>query len=148
VRYKPISIELAKQLFIGNSPKKREVLFIKRTSLMIKMSIRIKPNMNAQKEFEQTLVGMQIEDTHISGLIDNWQNEKGCNYYVLNRENENVFCLESKWQSRKELEDHFRSKDFMLLMGAIDVLCEKPEVKINDGKISYGMEIIEAALGE
>jgi quinol monooxygenase YgiN len=115
---------------------------------MIKMSIRVKPNINAQKEFEQTLVGTQIDDTHISGLIDKWLNDKGCINYVLHRENENKFCLESEWLSRKELEDHFRSKDFMLLMGAIDVLCEKPVVKINDDKSSFGMEFIKSALGE
>ena len=62
--------------------------------------------------------------------------------------NENEFCLESEWQSRRELKDHFRGKDFMLLMGAINVLCKKPEVKINDSKASYGMEFIEAVLGE
>jgi hypothetical protein len=33
-------------------------------------------------------------------------------------------------------------------MGAINVLCEKPEVKINDSKASYGMEVIKAILGE
>lgn len=115
---------------------------------MIKMSIRVKPNVNAQKEFEQTLVGMKIDDTHISGLINKWRNEKGCICYVLHRENESIFCLESEWQSRRELKDHFRGKGFTLLMGAINVLCKKPEVKINDSKASYGMEFIEAVLGE
>ena len=113
---------------------------------MIKMSIKVKANLNVQKEFEQTLVGMQIEDTHISGFIEKWRNEKGCINYVLHREDENIFYLESEWQSRKELEDHFRSKDFMLLMGAINVLCEKPVVKINDGKSSFGMEFIKSVL--
>ena len=113
---------------------------------MIKMSIRVKANVNAQKEFEQTLVGMKIDDTHISGLIDKWRNEKGCICYLLHRENESIFCLESEWQSQRELKDHFRGKDFMLLMGAIDVLCEKPVVKINDGKSSFGMEFIKSVL--
>jgi len=115
-------------------------------SLLIKMTIRVKAHGNAQKEFEQTLVGIQIDDTHISGLIENWRNEKGCINYVLHRENENIFCLESEWQSRRELKDHFRGKDFMLLMGAIDVLCEKPVVKITDGKSSFGMEFIKSVL--
>ena len=113
---------------------------------MIKMSIRVKPNVNAQKEFEQTLVGMKIDDTDISGLIDKWRNEKGCICYLLHRENESIFCLESEWQSQRELKDHFRGKDFMLLMGAIDVLCEKPVVKIIDGKSSFGMEFIKSVL--
>jgi len=117
-----------------------------KASLMIKMTIRIKPHGNAKKEFEQTLVGIQIDDTHISGLIENWRNEKGCINYVLHGENESIFCLESEWQSREELEDHFRSKGFTLLMGAIDVLCEKPVVKITDGKSSFGMEFIKSVL--
>lgn len=62
--------------------------------------------------------------------------------------NENEFCLESEWQSRVKLEDHFRGKGLTLLMGAINVLCEKPEVNINDAKASYEMEFIEAVLGE
>ena len=121
-------------------------LSFKKVSLMIKMSIRVKPNVSAQKEFEQALVGMQIEDTHISGLIEKCRNDKGCINYVLHRENENIFCLESEWQSRRELKDHFRGKDFMLLMGAVDVLCEKPVVKITDGKSSFGMEFIKSVL--
>lgn len=115
---------------------------------MIKMSISVKPNLNAQKEFEQTLVGMQIKNTHISGLIEKWRNENGCIRYLLHRENENEFYLESEWKSLEELEDHFRSKDFLLLMGAINVLCEQPKVKIKDDKASYGMDFIKNILGE
>ena len=115
---------------------------------MIKMSISVKPNLNAQKEFEQTLVGMQIENIHISGLIEKWRNEKGCIRYLLHRENENEFYLESEWQSREELEDHIRGNGFTLLMGAINVLCEQPDVKIKDDKASYGMDFIKNVLGE
>lgn len=117
-----------------------------KASLMIKMTIRVKPHSNAQKEFEQTLVGIQIDDTHISGLIEKWRTENGCICYLLHRENEDEFCLESEWLSREELEDHFRGKGFTLLMGAIDVLCETPEVNITDGKSSLGMEFIKSVL--
>jgi quinol monooxygenase YgiN len=110
------------------------------------MTIRIKPNVNGQKEFEQTLVGMQIDDTQISGLIENWRNEKGCVSCHLYMEEEDKFCLVSEWQSWEDIENHFQSKGFTLLMGAIDVLCETPEVNITDGKSSLGMEFIKFVL--
>jgi quinol monooxygenase YgiN len=115
---------------------------------MMKMSIRVKTHPKNQQEFEQTVAGVQLEGTQISGLIERWRNEKGCISYHLQRKSEDEFCLESQWGSREELENHFRSKGFMLLMGAIDVLCEPPEVEISDGKSSFGKETIRAARGE
>lgn len=115
---------------------------------MMKMSLRVKTHPNNQEEFEQTVAGVQLEGTQISGLIERWRNEKGCISYHLQRENEDEFSLESQWRSREELENHFRSKGFTLLMGAIDVLCELSEVEITDGKSSFGMAAIKAARGE
>jgi hypothetical protein len=44
-----------------------------------------------------------------------------------------------------ELENHFRSHLFSVLLGAMDVLCKSSEVKIVDGSLTMSMEAIEAA---
>jgi quinol monooxygenase YgiN len=81
----------------------------------------------------------------IESLIKEFRKEKGCLNYHLKRENENKYCLESEWQSMDELENHFRSHLFSVLLGAMDVLCKSSEVKIVDGSLTMSMEAIEAA---
>ena len=41
------------------------------------------------------------------------------------------------------MENHFQINLFAVLMGAIRVLCEEPEVNINDGSRMMGMEAID-----
>lgn len=115
---------------------------------MIPMIICVKTHSNNQMEFEQTLEEFQSDGTQITGLIKKWQNENGCLSYQLHRENVGNYSLESKWQSWDDLNNHFRSKNFTLFLGAINVLCETPEVIITDGKSSFGIEAIKAARGE
>jgi quinol monooxygenase YgiN len=115
---------------------------------MVTIIIRVKTIQNKHQEFEQIFGGLQIEDTEISGLLKEWRNEKGCISHHLYKEEEDKFCLVSEWQSWEDIESHFRSMGFTLLMGAIDVLCETPEVNIADGKSSFGIEAIKAARGE
>lgn len=115
---------------------------------MITMIIRVKTTPNNHQEFEQIFGGLKIEGAEISGLMKKWRNEKGCISYHLYKENEDKFCLVSEWQSREDIESHFRSNGFTLLMGAIDVLCETPEVNITNGKSSFGIEAIKVARGE
>jgi len=113
---------------------------------MVTIIIRVKTIQNKHQEFEQIFGGLHIEDTEISGLLKKWRNEKGCVSCHLYMEEEDKFCLVSEWQSWEDIESHFQSKGFTLLMGAIDVLCETPEVNITDGKSSFGMEFIKSAL--
>ena len=113
---------------------------------MVTVIIRVKTIQNKHQEFEQIFGDLHIEDTEISGLMKKWRNEKGCVSCHLYMEDEDKFCLVSEWQSWEDIESHFQSKDFTLLMGAIDVLCETPEVTITDDKSSLGMEFIKSVL--
>ena len=112
---------------------------------MIKMTMRVKSYTINQMEFEQTLEGVNLEAAQITGLIKKWQNEQGCISYQLFKQNVRNYCLESEWQSWEDLKYHFRSKDFTLFLGALDLLCEQQQVEIFDGKSTLGIEAIEDA---
>ena len=84
----------------------------------------------------------------IESLVIEFRKNPGCLNYNFKREKKSEFLLESEWETLEKLEEHFRSKLFSVLLGAFHTLCEQPEVKITDGKSSYGMEAIEAARGE
>ena len=115
---------------------------------MITMTVRVKAYKDSMMEFEQTLEGVNLDTAKISGLINKWQNENGCVSYQLHSENVGNYFLESEWHSRDDLNNHFRSKNFTLFLGAINVLCEHREVKIVDGESTLGIEAIENARAE
>lgn len=69
----------------------------------------------------------------------------GCLSYRFQREEQNKFSLDSSWSTREELEAHFQSPLFNILLGAFHALCEQPQVKVKDGSKTFGMEVIEAA---
>ena len=87
---------------------------------MTRMTIKLRPFPSKNLEFAQTL----------EGLIKELSREPGCLSYRFQRE---------------ELEAHFQSPLFNILLGAFHALCERPQVKITDGAKTLGMEAIEAA---
>ena len=102
---------------------------------MIRMTIILKPFSSKVSEFAQTM----------EGLIKELRKEPGCIHYRFQRESKNKFSLDSDWNTKEELEAHFQSSLFNILLGAFHALCEQPEVKITDGPKTSGMEMIEAA---
>ena len=104
---------------------------------MTKLAIRVKTIPRKDLELSQIIESLVIE----------FRKNPGCLNYKFKREKESEFLLESEWEYMVQLEEHFRSKLFSVLLGAFHTLCEQPEVKIIDGKSSYGMEAIEAARG-
>ncbi len=102
---------------------------------MTRMTIILRPFPSKGLEFAQTM----------EGLIKELSKEPGCQTYRFQREEENKFSLDSNWNTREELETHFQSPLFNILLGAFHALCERPQVKITDGARTLGMEAIEAA---
>jgi len=72
-------------------------------------------------EFEQTVFSLQRE----------FLKTKGClNYHIYkDMELDSAYFLMGKWQNRETLDRHFQIKEFDVLLGAINNLCEPLEVK-------------------
>ena len=112
---------------------------------MITMTVKVKTYTASIMEFEQAVEGVNLDTAKISGLINKWLNEEGCLSYKLYKQNVSNYSLESEWHSWNDLNNHFRSKDFSLFLGAINFLCEHQDIKIFDGKHTLGIEAIENA---
>ena len=74
--------------------------------------VRIRPE--NRNEFFQT----------ICPLLDPIRNEKGCLAYgfFVDATDENSSLLIGEWQTREDWSNHLRSRDFVILLGAITVL--------------------------
>ena len=91
---------------------------------MIRMTIDVQTRPQKNSEFLHTL----------EGLLEIFRKEKGnISYqYQLDAYDSNKIHIKTQWENWYNLEDHFQSKFFHTLFGAIRVLCEKPEVMIDD----------------
>ena len=92
--------------------------------------------------------GKRNELLHSFRLItDQTRQEKGCLSCRLSQDidNENVIDIEETWEHRSYLDEHFRSDIFSALLGAVKLLGETHEIRINDGSQSEGMAAVQAA---
>ena len=80
-------------------------------------------------------------------ITDQTRQEKGCLGCRLSQDidNENFINLEETWEHRSYLDEHFRSDIFSALLGAVKLLGETHEIRINDGSQIEGLEAVEAA---
>jgi quinol monooxygenase YgiN len=62
-------------------------------------------------------------------------------------DNEAVLTYNVRWDTREELEDHFRSERFRRLLPYIDMSVEVPEVEVIEVERIGGIEILVSALG-
>lgn len=62
-------------------------------------------------------------------------------------DNEAVLTYNVRWDTREELEDHFRSERFRRLLPYIDMSVEAPEVEVIELERVGGIEILVSALG-
>jgi quinol monooxygenase YgiN len=103
------------------------------------ITVRITMNVLPEKqlEFTQTLLSM-IEPT---------EKEAGCLSYAVycDIEDKNRFSLLEEWETREDLNHHFKSHRFGVLLGSKILLCEPPKIQINTVSQSEGMEAIHAA---
>ena len=102
--------------------------------------IVIKITMNAipskQLEMTQTLLSM-IEPT---------AKEEGCISYGVfcDTKDKNRFCLLEEWKTREELDQHFASHHFSILLGTKAFLCEPLDIQIFTVSRSEGMDAVHS----
>ena len=75
-------------------------------------------------------------------ISDRTRQEKGCLNCRLSQDidNENLIYLEETWKRRSYLDEHFRSDIFSALLGAMKLLGETHEIRINGGAQKEGWD--------
>lgn len=69
----------------------------------------------------------------LSSLNDKIRQQTGCleHYSYWDIENRRAFSVEEIWQNREAIEQFFQSELFVVLKGAIEMLCEPPEIQLS-----------------
>ena len=90
---------------------------------MILTMTRAKARPRKRRELLQTFLS----------LIGPIRKEKGCVFsqFCLTIEDENDFILVEEWKTQADFENHLRSEEFRVLLGALDVLCLPLETRMN-----------------
>ena len=80
-------------------------------------------------------------------IADQTRKEKGCLEFsiTMDIDNENIIHVEQRWEHRSFMEIHFCSDLFSALIGAVQVLGESYEIRINQSTRTEGMEAVKAA---
>ena len=106
---------------------------------MVTLRISVKVKMNKRNEL---LSACRL-------ISDRTRQEKGCLDCRLSQDidNENLIYLGETWKRRSYLEEHFSSDVFSALLGAVKLLGETHEIRINDGSQTEGLEAVKRARG-
>jgi quinol monooxygenase YgiN len=98
---------------------------------MIVSSTKISVPSENRKEFLQTL----------NLLIDRIRHDEGCIRYSVYQDvvNQNVFIFIEEWKTQADLDKHLESEKFCVLLGALKLLSDTPEIKF--GKLAQTTEI-------
>ena len=106
--------------------------------IVVKIAMNVLPE--KQKELVQTLLPM----------IGSMEKETGCLSYALSCdiEHKNLLNLLAEWQTRKDLDRHFRSELFGVLLGTKCLLKEPHGIHIYTIHQLEGMEAIQTARGK
>ncbi len=104
---------------------------------MIITNIKMTVPAEKRKEILQTIQAVTSSIRREHGCIS-------CNCYV-NLENENGMFFMEEWQTSKDFENHLKSNLFGVLIGAIELLGELPDVKFNTIASIAGQEAITMA---
>jgi quinol monooxygenase YgiN len=80
-------------------------------------------------------------------ITDKTRQEKGCLgcHFYQDIDNENLINIEETWERRSYLDEHFCSDIFSALLGAVKLLGETHQIRINDGSQTEGLEAVKAA---
>ena len=80
-------------------------------------------------------------------ITDQTRQEKGCLRCRISQDidDENIINIEETWEHRSYLDEHFRSDIFSALLGAVKLLGETHEIRINDGSQTEGLEAVQTA---
>ena len=106
--------------------------------IVVRITMNVIPE--KQKELVQTLLPM-------IGLMEK---VTGCLNYSLfhNIEDKNMMSLIEEWKTRRELDNHFRSEMFGILLGTKSLLSEPHGIHIYTIHQSEGMEAVYTARGK
>lgn len=80
-------------------------------------------------------------------VLSRVRKERGCQNSLLVRdtENETLFFLLEIWDTKRNLDRHFRSENFGILLGAANLLSGETEMKCYALSYTAGEEAIKAA---
>ena len=106
---------------------------------MVILRISVKAKMNKRNEL---LSACRL-------ISDRSRQEKGCLDCRLSQDidNENLIYLEETWERRSYLDEHFRSDIFSALLGAMKLLGETHEIRINGSTQKEGRDGVKTARG-
>jgi len=104
---------------------------------MIDATIKITAPPGKHKEILQTFKA-------ILGPIRREQGCISCNCYV-DAESENIIFFKEEWRNGEDLDTHLRSVHFGVLIGAMKLLNQEPDIRFNTIAATTGAETIKAA---
>ena len=83
----------------------------------------------------------------VSTLAGAVRKERGCRVcdFYIDTENADAFLLLEEWDTQEDFDRHVRVPVFSALLGALTLLIERPDVRINEVAETAGMEKIKAA---
>jgi len=104
--------------------------------VMIITSIRMTVPQEKRQELLQT----------INTLASSMRKERGCRAcdFYMDIEHADTFLLIEEWDAEEDFDRHIRSTAFSALLGALTLLNERPDVRINAVSETAGMEKIKA----
>jgi quinol monooxygenase YgiN len=104
---------------------------------MIVVRITLNALIEKQKELVQTILS----------LIRSMEKEAGCMSYAFfcSVEDRNLLNLIAEWRTRKDLNQHFNSEMFGILMGTKTLLDTPMQVQIHTVSGTEGMEAVHSA---
>ena len=93
--------------------------------------------LDIKKDKLDEFVGTLVE------LSDEYRKEKGCIDISLYRDIEKKFAysLVGEWETLKDMENHFRKKNFSVLIGAAKVLGENLQMNISEPQETGSFEL-------
>jgi quinol monooxygenase YgiN len=103
---------------------------------MIIVMIRMTVPEERRSEIFQTV-------SSVAGLVRKEQGCRACNVYI-NAEDPDAFLLIEEWDAQEEFDRHVRTPVFSALLGAMTLLNQRPDVRINNVVDTAGMEKITA----
>ena len=107
---------------------------------MVIATIRVMVSAGNRHELVRTLRSLQLPIRKQLGCV--------ASHLYLEIGDENTLCLIEEWASQEDLDNHFRSSDFAVLLGAINLLRGPTEIDFKLLLPTAGIEAVTAVRGE
>ena len=85
---------------------------------MLTVTVKMKVNPKKHLEFQQTITAL-LEEIETSGDCLGWN-------LFREMQNENCYCIETRWEKNETVQRHLSSKRFKIMKGEIRNLCDPP----------------------